>query len=132
LLEVSIDVSILKNFHIWVGKIGLLVGGCSKEDINHSSNDGWSHVDSSESVIIVWKDNGRSLLFEVGRLPVLVNVFLLEPLSNDKSIHPSEEEEEKGQLGNELEEEVYVSSEMKGVATLKHNSHGHLEHSKDD
>jgi hypothetical protein len=123
LLEVSIDVSILKKLLARVGNIVLLVGGCSKEDINHSSNDRWSLVDSSVSFIIIWQVYWRSLLDEISRLPVLVNVLLLEPLSNDKSIHPSEEEEEKGQLGDKLEEEVYVSSEVKGVATLEDNSH---------
>ena len=56
----------------------------------------------------------------------------VEPFSNNEDIHPSEENVEENDLGDEFEDEIQWSVEVDSVKSFHANTERHLKYSKDN
>lgn len=83
-------------------------------------------------------DNGGRLvdLVEIGSLSigivVCLDIFRMEPFSNDKNVHPTKERKHEAYLRNEFKEEVKTVLEMERVKTFEDNTDAHLDDGKND
>ena len=87
----------------------------SKEHVDHCGDYRWC---SSYLVILIL---GGPLELE-----------WIEPFGNNEDIHPSEEDIEEDDLGDEFEDEVQWFVEVDGIESLHADTERHLEYSKDN